>query len=183
MLKLLNDKIPEFWAVSGKVVKTRSVLNDIEFFSLLKDKIQEDVIRIFTNNNVENKAKSLADVYIDLEPLKDKLENKLSLIFDDYIEERSKKTGKFKNRLVLESTKVLSLEDKKKFVTEFGKNNSYPEMILKSDKNNKPYKVLGRGQKAWESALGWADLTPPNNENFDDLFMAVNAKMSNNASG
>lgn len=177
ILKIINDNIPDHLALKGELVKTRKANGDKEFYALLKEKIFDDIERVFTNRTAEDRARALSDIYLDLEPLKERLESVLPNTLDELVSIRKERIGLFNDRLVVENSDESlsggSSKDAKTIVMEFGKANNYPNMVLKRDEHNKPYKTLGSGQKAWESAMGWADLEWPNNENFEDLVAAV----------
>lgn len=98
--KLIRDNIPEIIAQDGKIAITE-VLNDEEYFVMLKKKLQEEVDEFMQSGTVEE----LADIGEVMHAIMD-LKNIALDEFQRVRLEKLKKNGGFHKRLLLREVKT-----------------------------------------------------------------------------
>ena len=173
MTQLINDNIPAILREAGQDVKTRPAVDVKEFFQLLKAKFKTDIERVFNEKDIANKMDALADMMINMNELTYRISKYSGLNFTHHMEKRMDKIGGLdKQTVIYESNKEENQNIIGK-ILKYGKENNYPPVELLRNKEGVPYKHIGQGEQAWMTAIGWAQLRSPHDENFKDFSDAV----------
>jgi len=170
---LINDNVPKLLNIPEN--QLHKCEDEKEFFALLKQKLSDNINKIFDSKDIDKKVNALFDAIYDLQIVRIRLGEYASV---NKKIARLQKTGGYEQKYVYEPREEIKIKitdsDIQK-VKQFGLENHYPAMILKRI-DNKITKKLGASEEAWENAISWSELKSPYSDNFLDLLRAIDEK-------
>lgn len=137
-----------------------------DFFAQLKITLLEKVNKIFDEKDIDKKIDAYSDVIKALTPIVNGFSRVIG--HDKFFEKLSKRLNEREEN----PRRALKSSDLNR-VIRFGKENDYPEMVLKKDDKGNITKKISKGKEYWDNAIVWCRLNTPYRENFMDLVEAI----------
>jgi predicted house-cleaning noncanonical NTP pyrophosphatase (MazG superfamily) len=100
MVKLIRDNIPEIIATNDRSPNIKTITDDDEFFSFLKQKLVEEVNEFLEAADSDHAQEEIADIFEVIDEICDCKQYKKDTIEACKLHKKNKKGG-FKKRLVL----------------------------------------------------------------------------------
>ena len=157
MIKIVNDNVPKLLAIEGKSANTRPATDNKEFFSLLKEKMREDLDKLDKADTFKRKKEISTDLYMASLEFMKVISVAEGVDIEELYDERIERVGGFKDRLVLESVGT-GAQEMVKYVLDYGYKNDYPELILGRNKEGAVYLRFMGGKEAYEKHVNTSDL-------------------------
>ena len=157
MLKIVNDHVPKLLAIEGKTANTRPATDNKEFFSLLKEKMREDLDKLDKADTFKRKKELSIDLYMASLEFVKVVGKAEGLTTEELVEERTERVGGFDERLVLESVGS-GAQDMIKFIMAYAVDNNYPELIIGRNNEGAPYATFLGGKEAYEKHVNNTDM-------------------------